>query len=193
MSWHRSTLMWLQRRLGRSGRRKENVETSRDEKSNSVSRSGNPGTLQRTFKALYAISLAFEKRKAIINAMHARNRGMIVVCDRFPQNQIAGYNDGPLLAEWLATESLWSVMAWMEQQLLTRFSQVSPDLVVKLNVSEAVSAARKDDTPKEMIAKKIAAVRSLRFGPECDTVELDADQPLDDITQAVRKAVWQVL
>ena len=65
--------------------------------------------------------------------------------------------------------------------------------MIKLNVSESVSAARKADTPKEMIARKIAAVRGLSFGPECQIIELDADQPLEEITLAVRTNVWKFL
>jgi len=145
------------------------------------------------FKILYALSLALEKRQTIKRAVRARNRGMVVVCDRFPQNQIIGYNDGPLLADFLGRSFPWGQAARLEQRLLSVFSAVSPDMVFKLNVSEAIAAQRKADTPLETIQRKIDAVRALTFGPNCDVLELDADQSLDDITLAVRTTVWQRL
>jgi thymidylate kinase len=193
MSWHRAALLWLQRLLGRSGRREEKSNLAETPSHEPTHRPASQNSLRRLFKGLYAISLAYEKRSTLRKATRARNRGMIVICDRYPQNQIAGYNDGPLLTEWRDERAPWGLFAGLEQRLLSVFSSVSPDLVIKLNVSEEVSALRKADTPKEMIAKKIEAVRSLRFGPECQVIELDADRPLEDITMAVRSSVWQLL
>lgn len=193
MSWHRAALLWLQSLLGRSGRRKEKSNLAETPSHEPTHRTASQNPLRRLFKGLYAISLAYEKRSTLRKATRARNCGMIVICDRYPQNQIAGYNDGPLLTEWRDKRAPWSLFARLEQRLLSVFSSVSPDLVIKLNVSEEVSALRKADTPKEMIAKKIEAVRSLRFGPECQVIELDADRPLEDITMAVRSSVWQLL
>ena len=51
-------------------------------------------------RAIWAVVLAWEKRAKLRRAVRARNRGMIVICDRFPQTQVMGYNDGPLLAPW---------------------------------------------------------------------------------------------
>ena len=192
-SWHRAALLWLQSRLGRAGRRKAVSSVDGVPVNSPAFPAALPGTLQRAFRGLYAISLAFEKRSAIRKATRARNRGMIVICDRYPQNQIAGYNDGPLLAEWIGAGAPWSNLARLEGRLLAVFSVVSPDMVIKLNVSEEVAAVRKADTPKEMIGKKIAAVRNLGFGPECEIVEVDADRPLEEVTLAVRANVWKLL
>jgi len=193
MSWHRAMLLWLQSVLGRSGRQKEKSNLHEAPSSEPTQHHASPGKLRRLFKGLYAISLAYEKRSTLGKATRARNRGMIVICDRYPQNQIVGYNDGPLLTEWLGTGSLWNGLARLEHQLLSVFSAVSPDLVIKLNVSKEVSAFRKTDTPKEMIKRKIEAVLSLRFGPECQIIELNADQSLEEITLAVRINVWKFL
>lgn len=194
MSWHRRLLLAARNVLGRS--RAGAGAAARPEESRSDLPAAKQPTTTRApgpFKILYALSLALEKRRAIRNAVRARNRGMIVVCDRFPQNQISGYNDGPLLADSLERGFPWGTAARLERRLLAVFSLVVPDLLFKLNVSEAVAGERKADTPKAMIQKKIDAVRSLIFGPGCEIIELDADRPLEEITLAVRRQVWQRL
>ena len=195
MSWHRRVLLAARNVLGRSRAKASASATNlpaatsdRPTASRPVVRGG-PGL----FKTLYALSLAMEKRGGIRSAVRARNRGMIVVCDRFPQNQIVGYNDGPLLADCLERGFPWGAAARLEQRLLSVFSEVAPDLLFKLNVSESVAGQRKSDTPKAMIQRKIDAVRALEFGPSCEVIELDADRPLGDITLAVRHQVWKRL
>ncbi|HXV62817.1 MAG TPA: hypothetical protein VEK15_19115, partial [Vicinamibacteria bacterium] len=68
----------------------------------------------RRFRPLWALVLAWEKRRKLRSAWRARNRGLIVLCDRYPQNQVLGFNDGPLLSEWRTHPSriLRSLAKW---------------------------------------------------------------------------------
>ena len=47
---------------------------------------------------LWAITLVYERQSKLKKAHLARNRGMIVVCDRYPQSHIPVFNEGPLLS-----------------------------------------------------------------------------------------------
>ena len=61
-----------------------------DEPSNATS----PRWLARAaFFALWALSIARERRARLRRARRARDLGMIVLSDRFPQSQQAGFND----------------------------------------------------------------------------------------------------
>src|SRR6266540_6050069 len=51
-------------------------------------------------RVVWALALAREKRQKLRRATLARERGRLVVCDRYPQAQIPGTNDGPLLHGW---------------------------------------------------------------------------------------------
>src|SRR5690606_38832570 len=77
--------------------------------------------LQRVFRAVWAISLVMEKRSRLLKVVRARNKGMIVVCDRYPQNQFAGFNDGPLLADWLDLSWPWAAIARYEKNSFSMF------------------------------------------------------------------------
>ena len=56
-------------------------------------------------RAVWALVLAREKAGRLRAAERARQRGLAVVCDRFPQSQVLGFNDGPLLTPWLESPS----------------------------------------------------------------------------------------
>ena len=64
-----------------------------------------PGAMS-VAKAIWAVTLAAEKRHKIRQAMQARTRGMVVICDRWPQLQYPGELDGPRLTHW-ADGSAW--------------------------------------------------------------------------------------
>lgn len=147
----------------------------------------------RVFTACWALSLINEKQKRLMSAIRARNMGMVVICDRFPQNQISGFNDGPIMSDWVNDSWTWSQLAKYELKKFEQFCSISPDLVIKLNVSEEVSAARKNDTPPEMIAKKIDFIKKVKFTQSVKVVELNADMPLDEISLAVRREIWTML
>jgi hypothetical protein len=55
----------------------------------------------------WALALSLEKRGKIRRMIRARNQGLIVVCDRFAQNQVDGFNDGRLLTP--LAQSSWRI------------------------------------------------------------------------------------
>lgn len=71
-------------------------------------------------------------------------------------------------------------------------TQQSPDLVLRLNVSLDVAAARKPDHRFTSLARKIADVPRLRFGA-APVVELDAEAPLEQVISRAKVAVNALL
>src|SRR4029077_15733631 len=61
-----------------------------------------PGLLYSMLMMVWAVAVAVDKRKKLLAARRGTNRGLIVLTDRFPQNQIVGFNDGPLLTRLTA-------------------------------------------------------------------------------------------
>ena len=66
-----------------------------------------------------------------------------------------------------------------------------PDIVIKLNITPEVAKMRKAETPSEMIHKKVAAVKSLKFPLHTTVINLDAEQPLDRVLTTAKRAVWE--
>ncbi len=142
----------------------------------------------------WALSLAREKRGRLAAAWRARNRGLIVVADRYPQAQIAGFNDGPLLGSRAAAGGRFLRWAAAREEGAYRLAErQAPDLVVRLRVSPAVAAARKPDMTLDEIARRDAAIGALAWPEGTRVVDVDADQPLDDVLRDVMVAVWREL
>lgn len=141
---------------------------------------------------IWALALSHEKRGKLRGAIRARDLGMIVVCDRLPQNQVLGFNDGPLLARWAAHRAwLPRALARWEAAAYERCAAHPPDLVVKLRVSPEVAAARKHGMSLWEVRRRVEAIRQLRFPPAVEVVEVDADAPLAAVCLAVKRAIWR--
>lgn len=146
------------------------------------------------WRVLYAWSIVSEKRSRIRQAQRARHSGWIVIADRYPQAQIQALSDGPLLGSW--ADHSWSAfraIARWEKEAYRRLEAVTPDLVIKLHVSPAVSAARKADGTIESLRRRADTVRRIRFPESTRVLEIDADQPLDTVLLQVKRGIWEAL
>lgn len=144
-------------------------------------------------KVLWALALAREKRRRLQRAFDARHRGMLVICDRYPQAQRPGINDGPLLQRWSGDGARGRIARWEARpyELAERFP---PDLVVRLWVDQRTAERRRPEHDPDDLARRRALVGELDF-PDAryGTVEIDAAQPYGDVLEAVKAAVWRCL
>ncbi|WP_445503116.1 hypothetical protein [Microvirga sp. G4-2] len=150
---------------------------------------------KRAFRAAalvpWALALSLEKRSKLRRMIRARNRGMIVVCDRFAQADIPGFNDGPLLTYW--RHSPWwicrTLATWEEKpHRETKFNP--PDLVLKLNVTPEVALTRRPEMSLNEIQRRVQAVQSLRFPDSAKVIEIGTDVPFEEVALTAKRLVW---
>lgn len=183
----RSSLLRLPLRLGlkllKSRRQRSGEDAAREVPK--------PKTLNPA-RVLWALVLSWEKRAKLQSAWRARNQGMIVLADRYPQDQVTGFNDGPLLEAWRAhpARPLRALARW-ERAPYEWAARYPPDLVVKLRVSPEVAHRRKPEMPLGDFERRVAAVESLHFAT--DTVTVDADRPADEVLNHVKRLIWELL
>lgn len=151
-------------------------------------------TLRALARIPWAIALSLEKRGKLRRMIRARNRGMIVICDRYPQSEVHGFNDGPLLSHW-RNHRRWICRALSEWEGKPYLQAVdaAPELVVKLVAAHAVVSLRRPEMSPRGIERRISAVQALRFGPTTKVVELDASSSLEAIALAAKRYVWAEL
>ncbi len=142
-------------------------------------------------RAPWALVLSFEKRRRLRAAWRARSLGMVVLADRYPQAQIGGFNDGPLLGAWAShSNALLRGLARWEAEPYRWAERYPPDLVIKLHVSPENALARKPDTGRAEVERRITAIRALAYGPQSVVVDVDADRPLTEVSGEVTRIVW---
>jgi thymidylate kinase len=148
-----------------------------------------PGLLYSMLMMVWAVAVAVDKRKKLLAARRGTNRGLIVLTDRFPQNQIVGFNDGPLLTR------LTAVPNWLrrfEGSVYDLARSLPPDLVIKLVVTPETAARREPEMDPAVIRKRIAALQQLEL-PGAHVVCVDAEQPLAEVIRAVKHEIWRLM
>jgi hypothetical protein len=148
----------------------------------------------RIGRALWALTLSYEKRAKLRQAWRAHERGIIVLCDRFPQNLVMGYMDGPLLSHWRTSRSgLLRALARWEGAPYEWAAIHPPDLVIRLDVAPEVAVTRKADGNLAGIQKRAEASRLMRYPRHARLIAVDASGTLDSLLRWVKIRVWDAI
>ena len=148
-----------------------------------------PGPVYAVGLTIWATVLACEKRLKLKAARRGADRGLVVVADRYPQNQLPSFNDGPLLPRlpWTPT---W--LRRFEMRAYALAGQLQPELVVKLRASPELIAEREPSMDRAVIARRTRQLDELVF-PGARVAVLDAAQPAADVARAIKREIWQLL
>lgn len=186
---------WLLRRVlyGIYDRRKRKKSKAgqHTESQNSSEKSGN--ILIVWLRALWGSMVALERYQTVRRVINARNRGFIVICDRWPQSMEAGRMDGPVDLSAHADIPLVRWLGRMEHALYARIDRMPADLMIHMVADHAVSAARKpDEIAKPAYEARIDLMRRLRAS-DPRIVVIDAAQDIDRVTSQIFQQVWERL
>ncbi len=159
---------------------------------NSLSDESKRPLLLRIGRVIRGLVLARERQKKLQKGQRAKNRGLVVLGDRYPQNQIMGFNDGPLLDHLTDSSSgLLRSLARHERDIYRSAEEHPPDLVIVLDVQPETAMERKPEMPLERFERRKEAIDDLKFDTDCRVV--DAEQPLEDVIRDIKKLVWEIL
>jgi thymidylate kinase len=140
---------------------------------------------------VWALVLAREKRRKLLDAWKARDAGIVVLADRYPQSQIAGFNDGPLLSQFIHHRN--GLLRWIARHEATPYrwaEEFPPDVVIKLDVSPETALQRKPDMKLREIIRRINAIRDLSYAFPVSVAAVDANRPLATVRAEVCRIVW---
>lgn len=146
------------------------------------------------WRVVWSLALAREKGQKLKKARRARARGFVVLCDRYPQAEVGGMNDGPLLHEWSTSPSrLKRLLAAWEARPYHAAEQAGPDLLLRLVVSPAVALERKSHESREKLELRREVISSLRFPGSRRTVDIDADLSREAVLLTAKQEIWPEL
>lgn len=141
-------------------------------------------------KIIWAVTLANEKKTKIRQQTKARNNGLIVLTDRYPQTFYPGCSDGPLLRKYEGKGLMGKISAW-EHRIYASAAMNPPDLTVKLIVPTEVAIERKPEMTAEEIDTKKSIVMGLNLSE--NTLVVDTSRPFEETRTEILEAIWSIL
>lgn len=142
-------------------------------------------------KVLWAVTLAKEKKSKQRQMVKARNNGMLVLTDRYPQSNMPGASDGPLLSRYQSGKGLMKRISKWEKRVYQSFSVNPPDLTIKLMVPTDVAIARKPEMSVEEIDNKKSIVMGMNISEH--TAIIDTSRPFEITRGEVMKEIWDLI
>jgi len=139
---------------------------------------------------MHAFTLRRVRRYRRMMAM--RERGQIIIADRYPQLDVPSASDGPDMS---VDAQGGRLVCWMAQRELAYFKWMTsylPDLVIRLNVDLDTAFARKPDHPRDTLERKLKVIPHLTFGGAA-IVDIDASQPLEVVVAEAKAAASEML
>ncbi|WP_418790837.1 hypothetical protein [Phosphitispora sp. TUW77] len=144
-------------------------------------------------KVLWAVSLAIEKQSKLKRIWKAKSRGMTVICDRYPQIQVAGINDGPLLYTWIDSENRFKrKIAHWEFNIYKKATVFKPDLLIKMVVDSDTAKKRKPNENPFIIERKVKIISDIDI-PSYHIEVIDATKPLEEVIEDVYTRISRIL
>ena len=124
--------------------------------------------------------------------MKLRNKGLIIITDRYPQIEYTKAIDGPGLSITAKGSPIVRWLAKQEHKAFQWMTSFTPDLVIRLNVDLDTACARKPDHKRSSLEKKIKIVPLFTFNG-APIAEIDTVQPLEGVLVEVREAISKTL
>lgn len=148
------------------------------------------GGAAATALALWAVLIAFERYAVVMRAHRWATRGLIVICDRWPQAQRSGYLDGPTIPPHLFSIPGLSALARLERKLYEKMAGSRPHLVLHLVSDFAVSELRKPgEIRREAFDARLSLMAELR-AQDKGIRTVDANGSLEAVNQELFRHIW---
>ncbi|OFX01544.1 MAG: hypothetical protein A3E78_08835 [Alphaproteobacteria bacterium RIFCSPHIGHO2_12_FULL_63_12] len=128
--------------------------------------------------ARYALHRSKKRHRRFAELLEKRRRGVVIVTDRYPQIEVPGLHDGPILAG-RATSPALARLQTEERALYSDMAAHVPTLVIRLQIDVETAMARKPDHDRALIARKVASLMKISFN-NAPIFNLDATMNYDE-------------
>ena len=142
-------------------------------------------------KIIWAVTLANEKKRKLHKMVKAKNNGLLVITDRYPQTIYPGCSDGPLLNKYQKSRGILKKISNWENKIYELAALNPPDLAVKLVVPTNVAIKRKPEMSEKEIKTKTEIINNLNiFG---DSVTIDTTKNLNITSSEIMEKIWKMI
>ncbi|PTX14983.1 thymidylate kinase [Pontibacter mucosus] len=139
---------------------------------------------------LYHILIIRQKASMLKQARELSDGGSIAICDRYPQQEVFGFNDGPRLQG-----NPHSMLARLEMKYFDQALQTGADIIFRLIVSPETAHQRKPEHHYEDIRRKCESITSISFSANtpATVIDIDANAPYEEVLLQLKRHIWQRL
>lgn len=155
------------------------------------------------FLYLHHLSNGRDRLQRYAKGSRLATEGSVVIFDRFPvssfdQASNAHLLDGPRLQELAAGREYWFSQRLCTAEQNTYAKMQAPDVIVFLQVSPEISIQRKPDHQEAVIRLKSETITHLANRKnweqaDCRSIQIDADQPYDQVLSQLKQELWKLL
>lgn len=139
--------------------------------------------------SMWGLLAALERHAHVRAARRMADRGLIVLCDRWPQSLAPGFMDGPIRPR----QGTPGLLRRWELSLYARMGQIQPDLVVHLTGGYEVSQTRKPgELTRAEFEKRIRLMEDMQARAP-DTHVIDASKDVDEVSKSLFGLIWKAL
>lgn len=144
---------------------------------------------QKLASLALAFSMAWEKRFKIKQANYLRDKGVIVICDRYPQIESPGRNDGPKLprAYKNSNNPFFRFLMRREVKLYTSSEKRRPNFVFKILVDPKVLSERRGMDLDDVITKQ-DGIKNLSFGG-AEIIEINGNNSIEQVSSNILEKI----
>lgn len=149
-------------------------------------------TLRSRARLVWEVCTARDRYRAYRRARRAASNGAIVICDRFPLEEIVSM-DGAVTAGSTDPSSggrLVRALAARERRYYRRIAR--PDVLIVLRVDPDVAVERRRDEAGSLVRPRSEEIWGIDWRGT-SAVVIDAGAPMADVRARVRSAVWSSL
>ena len=143
--------------------------------------------LKKVLGRFYFVVLIRRKVEMLQLARRMSRSGSVIICHRFPQQEVLGMNDGPHLQQ---VNNNWP--SHLEREQFNQVKKLPADVVVRLKVSPEVASKRKPEHDYEKIKMKSESMNKILFDNSI-IIDTDANKPYEQVLLSVKRAIWQNL
>jgi thymidylate kinase len=134
------------------------------------------------------------KKNTLKRMMKLKNKGHIVLCDRWPQNKYLGINDGPMLSVLENSSNIINkyIYKW-EKKNFDYFSSIKIDKKIFLNTPINQSLFRKpcSENKKKLLLQKIKILNDLfKEGIDC---KISTDKNFNTVLLQCKTEIWKTV
>ncbi|MBS3651681.1 transposase [Pseudaminobacter sp. 19-2017] len=179
----------LQRLVFRHRRQLKAAAVQSDNEAASQRRGAKQGILGAGL-AVWGVLIAIERYAVVKRAHRWATRGLIVICDRWPQARRSGYLDGPMIPPKLSLVRGLAPLARLEQKLYQKMEEFRPHLTLHLVSDHAVSDSRKPgEISKEAFDARLSLMAELR-ALDKDIRVVDASSGIEAVNRELFRRIW---